>query len=178
MSADPNHVLPAWQTLTDAPSLAGKSGRGTYTATVNLPPGWTGGHGAYLDLGQADDTAIVTVNGHDAGRIDQVDGGRRVDIGPFLVSGQNTIVVRVSTNLFNATGGAPQNYGLIGPVRLIPYGEATAFSTTDATGTVGGTVPATLSLTLGTPAAFGAFTPGVAKDYFATDDRERDLDRG
>jgi hypothetical protein len=33
---------------------------------------------------------------------------------------------------------------------------------------VGGTVPATLSLTLGTPASFGAFTPGVARDYFAT----------
>ena len=29
-------------------------------------------------------------------------------------------------------------------------------------------MPATLSLTLGTPAAFGAFTPGVARDYFAT----------
>jgi photosystem II stability/assembly factor-like uncharacterized protein len=29
----------------------------------------------------------------------------------------------------------------------------------------GGTVPATLSLSLGTPAAFGAFTPGVEKDY-------------
>ncbi len=35
-------------------------------------------------------------------------------------------------------------------------------------GTVGGTVPATLSLTLGTPAAFGAFTPGVAKEYSAS----------
>ena len=33
------------------------------------------------------------------------------------------------------------------------------------TGGVGGTVPATLALTLGTPAAFGAFTPGVAKTY-------------
>ena len=32
----------------------------------------------------------------------------------------------------------------------------------------GGTVPATLSLTLGTPASFGAFTPGVAKDYTAS----------
>jgi hypothetical protein len=32
---------------------------------------------------------------------------------------------------------------------------------------VGGTVPATLSLTLGAPAAFGAFTPGTAKDYTA-----------
>jgi hypothetical protein len=33
---------------------------------------------------------------------------------------------------------------------------------------VGGTVPATLSLTLGGPASFGAFTPGVAKDYSAS----------
>ena len=35
-------------------------------------------------------------------------------------------------------------------------------------GTVGGNVPATLSLTLGTPASFGAFTPGVARDYTAS----------
>ena len=36
-------------------------------------------------------------------------------------------------------------------------------------GDVGGTVPATLSLALGTPAAtFGAFTPGVTKDYTAS----------
>ena len=35
-------------------------------------------------------------------------------------------------------------------------------------GGVGGTVPATLSLSLGTPAAFGAFTPGVAKTYDAS----------
>jgi uncharacterized protein (TIGR03118 family) len=35
-------------------------------------------------------------------------------------------------------------------------------------GGVSGTVPATLSLTLGTPASFGAFTPGVAKDYTAS----------
>ncbi len=34
-------------------------------------------------------------------------------------------------------------------------------------GTVGGTVPATLALTLGVPASFGAFTPGLAKDYSA-----------
>jgi hypothetical protein len=36
------------------------------------------------------------------------------------------------------------------------------------TGTVSGTVPATLSLTLGAAPSFGAFTPGVAKDYFAS----------
>jgi hypothetical protein len=34
-------------------------------------------------------------------------------------------------------------------------------------GDVGGTVPATLSLSLGAPASFGAFTPGLAKDYDA-----------
>jgi X-Pro dipeptidyl-peptidase len=33
---------------------------------------------------------------------------------------------------------------------------------------VGGTVAATLSLTLGAPASFGAFTPGLAKDYSAS----------
>ncbi len=33
---------------------------------------------------------------------------------------------------------------------------------------VGGSVPATLSLTLGTPAAFGPFQPGIAKVYTAS----------
>src|SRR4051794_18857484 len=41
-----------------------------------------------------------------------------------------------------------------------------AQTATDAT--VGGTVPATLSLTLGAPARFSAFQPGVARDYFAS----------
>jgi hypothetical protein len=35
-------------------------------------------------------------------------------------------------------------------------------------GTVGGNVPATLSLSLGTAPSFGPFTPGVARDYTAT----------
>jgi hypothetical protein len=38
----------------------------------------------------------------------------------------------------------------------------------DAPGDSGGSVPATLSLTLGANAAFGAFTPGVDKDYTAS----------
>jgi hypothetical protein len=36
-----------------------------------------------------------------------------------------------------------------------------------AGGGVGGTVPATLSLTLGVPASFGRFTPGLVRDYSA-----------
>ena len=39
-------------------------------------------------------------------------------------------------------------------------------------------MPATLSLTLGAPATFGAFTPGVARDVLGVDDRQRHLDRG
>jgi carboxypeptidase T len=35
-------------------------------------------------------------------------------------------------------------------------------------GGVGGSVPSTLALTLGAPATFGAFTPGIAKEYDAT----------
>jgi len=39
---------------------------------------------------------------------------------------------------------------------------------TDTGGGAGGTVPATLALSLGAPAGFGAFVPGVAKTYTAT----------
>ncbi len=39
---------------------------------------------------------------------------------------------------------------------------------TNTDGTVGGSVPATLALTLGAPGAFGAFTPGVTMTYFAS----------
>ena len=50
--------------------------------------------------------------------------------------------------------------------------EAQAFdipvAATSETGEVGGTVPPTLSLTLGGPATFSPFIPGTAADYFAT----------
>src|SRR4051812_3814434 len=67
------------------------------------------------------------------------------------------------------------NYG----ARTISVGDADAVAnlplsgvvtplTSAAQGTVGGTVPATLSLTLGTPAAFGPFTPGADGTYTAS----------
>jgi acetyl xylan esterase AXE1/X-Pro dipeptidyl-peptidase-like protein len=49
-----------------------------------------------------------------------------------------------------------------------PGGKLARDYATDAPGTVGGSVPATLSLTLGPAASFGAFTPGVDRDYTAT----------
>lgn len=50
-----------------------------------------------------------------------------------------------------------------------PYVAQLAITTsTSATGAIGGTVPATLSLTLGRPALFGAFTPGLERTYTAS----------
>jgi hypothetical protein len=57
------------------------------------------------------------------------------------------------------------------PARAVGIKEVQVFDTqsqVQVPGTVGGSVPATLSLTLGNPAGFGAFTPGVGKDYFAS----------
>jgi hypothetical protein len=46
--------------------------------------------------------------------------------------------------------------------------KAQVLGRTDTPGTVGGSVPATLSLTLGNQPSFGAFTAGLAKDYLAS----------
>jgi hypothetical protein len=53
--------------------------------------------------------------------------------------------------------------------KVVPAGYTLAREyATDANGGAGGTVPATLALTLGQPASFGAFTPGVAREYTAS----------
>ena len=53
--------------------------------------------------------------------------------------------------------------------KVVPAGYKLAREyATDATGGAGGSVPATLALTLGAPASFGAFVPGVAAEYTAT----------
>ena len=52
--------------------------------------------------------------------------------------------------------------------KVLPPGAKLARDyATEATGGAGGTVPATLALTLGAPASFGAFTPGVDREYTA-----------
>lgn len=56
--------------------------------------------------------------------------------------------------MIRSTGGADVVASIV-----LAYGEAVT------PGDVSGTVPATLSLSLGTPATFGAFTPGVGREY-------------
>jgi hypothetical protein len=114
------------------PELADASGIGRYTATVELGPDWADEEtGAYLELGEVFDTCRVTVNGRRLPPVDLINPV--VDAGPYLRRGTNTIEVEVATTLNNRLrvsdpgvyGKATrQNYGLIGPVRLVPYGEA------------------------------------------------------
>ena len=60
------------------------------------------------------------------------------------------------------------NGTLLGTTKVLVDKGDVANVTPCTTGDVGGTVPATLALTLGAPASFGPFTPGVAKDYTAS----------
>ena len=86
--------------------------------------------------------------------------------------------MRVATTLNNrlaalfpavATRGHMQNYGLVGPVVLTPYGEAAVYSQTDtARDRRRHRAGDARRSTLGTPASFGAFTPGVDRTYDAS----------
>src|SRR4051794_11641977 len=66
-----------------------------------------------------------------------------------------------SRRIWVGDSSASANLPLTATTTPIPAGSG-------AQAPVGGTVPATLSLSLGAPAAFGPFTPGVTKDYTAS----------
>jgi hypothetical protein len=113
------------------PDLADSAGIGRYRTTIDLPPQWSASHGARLELGQVSDTVRVRVNGVAAPPVDRLHPV--VDVGPLLRRGRNEIEVEVATPLVNrlrvarpAVFGtvARQDHGLVGPVRLVPYGQA------------------------------------------------------
>jgi hypothetical protein len=87
------------------------------------------------------------------------------DVRKTITAGKQTITLPVSAAgaLKLAQGGS----ALVGFQTTQDEVQAFDAPITSVSGGVGGTVPATLSLTLGAPASFGAFTPGVANDYFA-----------
>ncbi|MGW1623177.1 glycosyl hydrolase [Streptomyces sp. NPDC002172] len=114
------------------PELADVGGIGRYRTTVTLPENWTSSTGAVLRLGSVGDTCRVTVNGTRVGPVDRLDP--EVDLGGVLRAGTNTVEVEVATPLFNRLrvsnpgvfGTATrQAYGLVGPVRLVPYVQRT-----------------------------------------------------
>jgi hypothetical protein len=120
-------ALAAWSQI---PGLEDVSGVGTYTAVVDLGRDWPDTAGAVLELGEVNDTFRVSVNGRRVAPCDVLDTS--VDVGPLLRHGRNVIEVEVASTLINRLrtvtpevyAAVPrQAYGLIGPVRLVPYVE-------------------------------------------------------
>jgi hypothetical protein len=106
------------------------SGVGRYRTVVDLGDDWTKDDGAVLELGEVNDTFRVRLNGELLPPCDPMDAG--VDLGRRLLPGHNEIEVEVASTLLNRLrvvtpavygGAARQNYGLVGPVRLVPYVE-------------------------------------------------------
>ena len=80
-------------------------------------------------------------------------------LGTTDATGAADVYVPHATCTF-AAGGAT--------AKAVAVSGDTPLSLTSATGGAGGSVPATLALTLGPAATFGTFVPGVANDYTAT----------
>ncbi len=206
--------LPAWAQITPqasvtpafapADNLTNAAGIGVYSTTFNLPPTWsTAAGGFYLNVGSAVDTVDVWVNNQPV-PVDENDRNQ-IDIGPWLVAGNNTLTISVATPLRNAVAVAPAtpatgqvpnsaetigalqggaklaNTGLIGPVTLTPYGQSAPLATSSSTGTgsvsvpvtvsgsVGGNVPGSLALSLGsTNISLGSFNPGAGTTTYST----------
>ncbi|MDN7122418.1 alpha-L-rhamnosidase [Nocardioides sp. ChNu-153] len=112
------------------PGLEDVSGIGRYSVTIDLGQQWPTGTGALLELGAVEDTFRVSVNGQALPPCDPL--VTTVDLGRRLRRGRNTIQVEVASTLLNRLRtvtpevygvATRQNYGLLGPVRLVPYVE-------------------------------------------------------
>jgi hypothetical protein len=114
----------------------------------------------------------VTVQGaNDYGKLradgDVVLGGQLVlDLEEDLTPGA-ALTVATGRSVTGTFAGLPEGsfLRLDGHVFRVSYLDDRVTLTLVAELTVGGTVPATLALALGTPGSFGAFTPGVAQVY-------------
>ncbi|MFE6647475.1 glycosyl hydrolase [Nocardioides sp. NPDC057772] len=116
------------QSWSKVAGLEDASGVGRYRTTVDLGTDWTADDGAFLELGEVNDTFRVHVNGELLPPCDPMDPV--VDLGHALRPGPNTIEVEVASTLLNRLRtvtpsvygvAARQSYGLAGPVRLVPY---------------------------------------------------------
>ncbi|NYI12192.1 hypothetical protein BKA05_003707 [Nocardioides marinus] len=114
----------------EVPGFEDVSGIGRYRTQVDLGRDWRTEDGALLELGEVNDTFRVRVNGHDVGPCDPL--VTTVDVGAWLRAGRNEIEVEVASTLLNRLRtvtpdvygvASRQAYGLVGPVRLVPYVE-------------------------------------------------------
>ena len=117
------------------------------TVTVNIADGavYTQGRPVPLTFSCADDQGGSGI----ASCVGSTPSGSNLPTG---TAGMQVLTITATDNVGNVT------------VKTVNYRVLDA---TNVNGNISGTVPATLSLTLGTPATFGALTAGVAKDYAA-----------
>ena len=125
--------LVSWQSI---PGLQNVSGRGYYSTTFTWLPSNTSSLGATIDFGPVIHTLRASLNGHALPPLDPTSA--RTDISQYLVAGANKVEAVVSTTLVNVlrpiwgqlrTSGVapavgvpgPQDYGLVGTVRIVPY---------------------------------------------------------
>jgi uncharacterized repeat protein (TIGR01451 family) len=154
-----------------APAVFLRGGTGTITLTVSNPTTDT----------PSDDNPTVVTHPIPAGlSVASVSGEgwactvtttvtctRSTVLAPGAALPPITLAVNVAADAPAVIATAPRVTGRGGNVWV--HNGADAISTaTPVHGDVGGTVPATLSLALGAPASFGAFVPGVAREYTAS----------
>ncbi len=118
------------------------------TVTVNIPEGavYTQGRPVPLTFSCADEPGGSGI----ASCVGSTPSGSNLPTG---TAGMQVLTITATDNVGNVF------------VKTVNYRVLDAVNTN---GSVTGNVPATLALTLGTPATFGSFTPGLAKDYPAT----------
>ena len=106
----------------DPEKLAKAGGVAEYRTTFELAEGWDEGQGAVISFDRVTDTMKLFVNGAEVAA-DQI--SKTVDIGKYLVKGENEIVVEVASNLANYKYGRSDSdtfqFGILGDVVVEPY---------------------------------------------------------
>ncbi len=107
--------LKPWKSID---KLKSSSGIGTYSTAFEMEKGWDEGVGAYMDLGIVNFSYKLKINDKEV-NASQIN--TRIDIGPFLKSGTNTVEVEIATtlnnrlkDLYNVERRTVDYYGLIG----------------------------------------------------------------
>ncbi len=108
--------------------LENVSGKGTYTTSFDMKEGWKDGTGAIIDLGDVNYSYRLWINDRE---VTASQTNTRIDIGPFLQKGENSVKVEVFTTLNNVIKGMSARtsrttdpYGLLGnegEVRIETY---------------------------------------------------------
>ena len=97
-----------------------------------------------------------------------IPAGRRLALMVLSSDNEHTLRPAAGTQLTLDTKASSFELPIVGGANVLADADGDSYHETPVDGGVGGTVPATLSLTLGSPAAFGAFVPGLAKEYSAS----------